>query len=61
MKNVWMAVYTKPRHEKIAYEYLCKKSITAYLPLIKVKQKWSDRYKWVDKPMFNSYIFGHGW
>ena len=53
----WMVVYTKPRHEKIAYKYLCKKNIKTYLPLVKEKRKWSDRYQWIQKPMFTSYIF----
>ena len=53
----WMVVYTKPRHEKIAYKYLCKKNIKTYLPLLKEKRKWSDRYQWIQKPMFTSYIF----
>ena len=55
--KIWMAVYTKPRHEKMTYKYLCEKKIKTYLPLIKVKQKWSDRYQWIEKPMFTSYIF----
>ena len=55
--KVWMAVYTKPRYEKIVYKYLCEKNIETYLPLIKVKRKWSDRYQWIEKPMFTSYIF----
>ena len=53
----WMVVYTKPRHEKIAYKYLCKKNIKTYLPLVKEKRKWSDRNQWIQKPMFTSYIF----
>ena len=55
--KVWMAVYTKPRYEKKVYKYLCEKKIKTYLPLIKVKRKWSDRYQWIEKPMFTSYIF----
>jgi transcription antitermination factor NusG len=55
--KIWMAVYTKPRHEKMTYKYLCEKKIKTYLPLIKVKRKWSDRYQWIEKPMFTSYIF----
>ena len=55
--KIWMAVYTKSRHEKITYKYLCEKNIKTYLPLIKVKRKWSDRYQWIEKPMFTSYIF----
>ena len=55
--KIWMAVYTKPRQEKMTYKYLCEKKIKTYLPLIKVKRKWSDRYQWIEKPMFTSYIF----
>jgi transcription antitermination factor NusG len=55
----WLAVYTKPRHEKMAYKFLCEKNIETYLPLIRVKRKWSDRYKWIEKPIFNSYLFVH--
>ena len=55
--KIWMAVYTKPRHEKMAYKCLCEKNIKTYLPLIKVKRKWSDRFQWIEKPMFTSYIF----
>ncbi len=55
--KVWMAVYTKPRYEKKVYKYLCEKNFKTYLPLIKVKRKWSDRYQWIEKPMFASYIF----
>jgi transcription antitermination factor NusG len=55
----WMAVYTKPRHEKMTEKFLIEKNIKTYLPLIKVKRKWSDRFKWIEKPMFNSYIFVH--
>ena len=55
--KIWMAVYTKPRHEKMTYKYLCEKKIKTYLPLVKVKRKWSDRYQWIEKPMFTSYIF----
>ncbi len=57
--NIWMAVYTNPRHEKVANKYLHEKNITTYLPLIKVKRKWSDRYKWIEQAMFKSYIFVH--
>lgn len=53
----WVAVYTKARHEKVVLEQLTKKNITAYLPLIRVKRRWSDRTKWVDVPLFNSYVF----
>ena len=53
----WIAAYTKPRHEKVAYDQLINKGFTAYLPLLRQKRKWSDRKKWVEMPLFKSYIF----
>ena len=35
---------------------MLKNNFEAYLPLIKAK-KWSDRRKWVDLPLFRSYVF----
>lgn len=53
----WIAVRSKPRAEKVAFEELSKKGIETFLPLIKVKRKWSDRMKWVEVPLFSSYLF----
>ena len=35
------------------------KGIESYLPLKKVLKQWSDRKKWVEEPLFRSYIFIH--
>ena len=53
----WIAVYTKPRHEKTVEKELQKKEFEVYLPLLKQRRKWSDRKKWVEFPLFRSYIF----
>jgi transcription antitermination factor NusG len=53
----WFAVYTNPRAEKKAYAELIKNGIDAYLPLQKTLKQWSDRKKWVEEPLFRSYIF----
>jgi len=53
----WIAVYTKPRHEKTVEKELQKKGFEVYLPLLKQRRKWSDRKKWVEFPLFRSYIF----
>ncbi len=42
-KLYWLAVYTKPRHEKIADEKLQEKGIESYLPLVKKTRQWKDR------------------
>ncbi|QKG81008.1 UpxY family transcription antiterminator [Tenuifilum thalassicum] len=53
----WYAVYTKPRNEKKVYTRLVEKGIETFLPLQKRLKHWSDRKKWVEEPLFRSYIF----
>lgn len=53
----WYACYTKPRAEKITHQRLLNSGIECYLPVQKTRRKWSDRIKWVDEPLFRSYIF----
>lgn len=55
----WYALYTRSRAEKKAFEQLKSVGIESYLPLTKVLRQWSDRKKWVEVPMINSYIFVH--
>ena len=53
----WYAVYVKSRAEKkiaLDFEY---ENINFYLPLVKKLKLWSDRKKWVEEPLFRSYIF----
>jgi transcription antitermination factor NusG len=56
-KKKWYAIYTKPRWEKKVYRLLCEKGMEAYCPLNRVRKKWSDRVKWVEEPLFKSYVF----
>jgi transcription antitermination factor NusG len=56
-KKNWYAVYTKPRWEKKVHALLEEKGIDAYCPLNRVRKKWSDRIKWVEEPLFKSYVF----
>lgn len=53
----WYAVYTNPRAEKQVAQRLQEKGIHAYLPLQKKLRQWSDRKKWVETPLFSSYVF----
>jgi transcription antitermination factor NusG len=53
----WHVVYTKPRSEKKVYERFLAAGLEAYCPLHKSKRKWSDRWKWVEEPIFKSYCF----
>lgn len=33
--------------------------LETYCPVLKTKRKWSDRWKWVEQPLFSSYVFVH--
>src|SRR5215467_4877523 len=56
-KKYWYAVYTKPRWEKKVFSLFMEKGVEAYCPMNRVRKRWSDRLKWVDEPLFRSYIF----
>jgi len=53
----WYVVYTKARWERKVYSLLAEKGIEAYCPHTRTKKKWSDRAKWVEEPLFKSYVF----
>ena len=56
-KRQWYALYTKPRWEKKVFRRLSEMGMEAYCPLNRVRKKWSDRMKWVEEPLFKSYVF----
>jgi transcription antitermination factor NusG len=56
-KKNWYVVYTKPRWEKKVYALLTERRLEAYCPLNRVRKKWSDRVKWIEEPLFKSYVF----
>jgi transcriptional antiterminator RfaH len=58
-EKTWYAIYTKSRNEKKAHAALASSGIDSFLPLIKNLKQWSDRKKWVEEPLFRSYLFVH--
>jgi len=56
-KTGWSVIYTKPRHEKKVCEQLTKVEVESFLPMIKTLRTWSDRKKYIDMPLFPSYLF----
>lgn len=53
----WNVLYTKSKSEKKVFERLSDLGIDVYCPCQRTLKKWSDRKKWVDEPVFKSYIF----
>lgn len=56
-RNEWYVLYTRPRHEKKLAATLGRMGLTSYLPLQRLKRKWSDREKLVEEPLFKGYLF----
>jgi transcription antitermination factor NusG len=53
----WFALYTRAKAEKKVCEELRQKGLEVYLPLRKELRQWSDRKKWIEIPVINSYVF----
>jgi transcription antitermination factor NusG len=53
----WLVIYTKPRQEKKLAERLQQAGYTVYCPTQRMKKRWSDRWKWIEQPLFTSHIF----
>ena len=54
----WFAIRTAPRWEVRASSELSQRGLETYLPLCRVKRRWSDRTKIIDQPLFPGYLFG---
>jgi transcriptional antiterminator RfaH len=55
--SIWYVLYTKPKNEKKVYEKLTLQGFECYCPCQRTLKQWSDRKKWVEEPIFKSYIF----
>jgi transcriptional antiterminator RfaH len=55
----WYLIYTRPHHEKKVYAQLLEQNVESFLPLTKMLRKWHDRKKYIDEPLFPSYVFVH--
>ena len=56
----WYAVQTRSRHERVVAAQLREQGVNdIFLPLITKVQRWSDRRKLVEFPLFSGYLFVH--
>ncbi len=53
----WFVLYTAARAEKKVRDRISDLGYNVYLPIHKVKRRWSDRVKVVEQPLFTSYVF----
>ena len=60
MKNftpTWYVVYTRPRHEKKLEKEFSELEIETFLPTTRTFRQWHDRKKYLELPLFPSYVF----
>jgi len=53
----WYVLYTKPKHEKKVNLAFQEMGIASYLPMFKELRTWKDRKRYIEMPLFPSYIF----
>ncbi len=57
LQEKWYLIYTNPRAEMKVAKAFDKMGMEYFLPLQRTLKQWSDRKKWVEEPLFKSYIF----
>src|ERR1017187_468659 len=53
----WYGIHVKSRSERRAYQELSDRGFEAFLPVHRVKRRWSDRMKEIELPLFPGYLF----
>jgi transcription antitermination factor NusG len=53
----WYALHVRSQHEKIVASALRGKGYEEFLPLYRRKNRWSDRMKVIERPLFPGYVF----
>lgn len=53
----WYALQVRPRYERLAASTLLLKGYEGFLPLYSKKNRWSDRIKEIQLPLFPGYLF----
>jgi transcription antitermination factor NusG len=55
----WYAIHVRSRHEFKVLDRLANAGIDTFLPVVERLNKWKDRKKLVNFPLFPGYIFVH--
>ncbi len=56
-QHPWFAVRVKSNHEKAVCSYLAVKGFEVFLPTCRTRNRWADRFKLVETPLFTGYVF----
>jgi len=61
----WYALRVRSNFEKKAADALRARGLEEFLPAYRLRSNWSDRVKWIEKPLFPGYVFcrfdSHNW
>src|SRR5271163_2792869 len=53
----WFALQVRTRYEAGVADQLSRQGYDRFLPLYKLRKRWSDRIKQVEAPLFPGYLF----
>ena len=57
LTHPWYAIRTRSNHEKVTATVLEGKGYQLYLPLYRVRRRWTDRVVVTELPVFPGYVF----
>src|SRR5882762_6970779 len=57
MNDPWFALQVRSRYESFVAAHLDGRGYEWFLPLHKVRRRWSDRFKEIEQPLFPGYVF----
>lgn len=53
----WFVIWTESRAEKKVEQRMAALGLSAWLPVVKERHRWSDRWREVECPLFPGYLF----
>jgi transcription antitermination factor NusG len=53
----WCAIQVAPQHEMAVSKILSNKGYDHFTPTYRLKRQWSDRVKYLERPLFPGYVF----
>ncbi len=53
----WFVIWTESRAEKKVEQRFAALGLSPWLPIIKERRRWSDRWRVIDCPLFPGYLF----
>jgi transcription antitermination factor NusG len=56
-QDPWFALRVKSNHEKTVCSHLAVKGFEVFLPICRTRNRWADRFKLVETPLFGGYVF----